>query len=29
MMFLLDINAVLAMRYARHVHHTRVDKWAR
>jgi hypothetical protein len=28
MMFLLDVNALLAMRYEHHVHYTRVDKWA-
>jgi len=27
MMFLLDVSALLAMRYADHVHHARVDTW--
>ncbi len=28
MMFLLDVNALLAMSYKDHVHHARVDTWA-
>ena len=28
MMFLLDVNALLAMRYTDHVHYTRVHTWA-
>jgi predicted nucleic acid-binding protein len=27
MIFLLDVNVLLAMRYADHVHSTRVDRW--
>ncbi len=28
MMFLLDVNALLALAYEEHVHHARVDAWA-
>jgi len=28
MMFLLDVNVLLAMRYTDHVHYERVDQWA-
>jgi len=28
MMFLLDVNALIAMQYRMHVHHARVDAWA-
>ena len=28
MMFLLDVNALIAMQYQKHVHHARVDAWA-
>ena len=28
MIYLLDVNALLAMQYRTHVHHARVDAWA-